>query len=128
MAAVEHHATKLDPIVTEHNLHVWLSWAKLASYLVKASRGDSSGSAEFMQDITEMVASKNRIFSPIIQVATGMEALKFDLADQASDLADMAEEMIARADEVVAVPEVFRLKAAISTTNGPSLVVSPAMA
>ena len=118
IASVEHHVTKLEPIVTEHNLHVWLSWAKLGSYLVNASRGDPSGFAEFMYDIGEMVESKNRIFSPIIQVAAGVQALEFDLADQASDLADIAEEMIAMTGEVMAMPELLRLKAAIAEARG----------
>ena len=118
MAAVEHHATKLEPIVTEHNLHIWLSWAKLGAHLVKASRGDSSDFAEFIQNITEMVASKNLVLLPFISVAAGMQALKFDFVEQAVDLADKAEGMVATTGEVVAMPLVFRLKAAIAKAGG----------
>ncbi len=118
MAAVEHHATKLEPIVTEHNLHIWLIWAKLGAHLVKASRGDSSDFAEFIQNITEMVASKNRVFLPFVLVAAGMQALKFDLVEQAIDLADKADGMVATTGEVVSMPQVFRLKAAIAKASG----------
>jgi hypothetical protein len=61
-----------------------------------------------------MVASKNRIFSPILRIAAGIQALEIGLVDQATELADMAGEMIVATGEVMAMPELLRLKSAIA--------------
>jgi tetratricopeptide (TPR) repeat protein len=119
-AALERHVTTLKPIVDEHKLHIWLSWAEWGSDLVNARRGDPSAFDRIFKADAEMVASRNRIFSPILRIETGFRALALDLRDQAHDLANLAQEMIEATGETCALANLNRLKGALAKHDGDS--------
>jgi class 3 adenylate cyclase/predicted ATPase/ABC-type transport system involved in cytochrome c biogenesis ATPase subunit len=116
--ALVHHLNALKPIVEEHNLHIWLIIARIASDLLSAGRGDPAGIDRFFKLDAEMVAGKNGVFLPTFRIEAGKRALALGLLSQAKDLAAMAQDMIEATGERYSLPDLHRLKAALAKVDG----------
>ena len=116
--AIERHVTSLKPIAEEHNLHIWLSWARLGAHFLKLKQGDPSGFDEAFEVDSAMIASKNRIFAPIFRTEAGRCALALGLRDEATQLATSAQELMDQTGEIMWMSELTRLQAALAKTDG----------
>jgi predicted ATPase len=117
-AAIEHHVTDLKPIAEEHNLHIWLSWARLGAHFLKFKQGDPSGFGEVFKVDGAMIASQNRIFAPIFRTAAGRCALALGLRDEALQLATSAQELMDQTGETMWLSDITRLHAALAKADG----------
>ncbi|MFT7592779.1 MAG: putative ATPase/class 3 adenylate cyclase [Paracoccaceae bacterium] len=116
--ALLRHLNALSPIVEEHNLHIWLSIARIASDLLNAGRGDPVGIDRFFDLDAEMVAGMNGVFLPTFRIEAGKRALALGLHSQARDLAAMAQDVIEATGERFSLSDLHCLKAALANVDG----------
>ena len=116
--ALAYHLNALKPIVEEHNLHIWLIIARIASALLRAGRGDPAGIDGFFDLDSDMVAGKNGVWLPTLRIEAGKRALALGLYGQARDLAAMALETIETTGERYSLSDLERLNAALANVDG----------
>lgn len=117
-SALLRHLNALHPIVEEHNLHIWLSMARIASGLLRAGRGDRAGIDRFFDLDAEMAAGMNGVFVPTFRVEAGKRALALGLLGPAKDLAAMAQDMIETTGERYSLSDLHRLQAGLANVDG----------
>jgi class 3 adenylate cyclase/tetratricopeptide (TPR) repeat protein/ABC-type transport system involved in cytochrome c biogenesis ATPase subunit len=116
--ALLRHLNALRPIVEEHNLHIWLSIARIASDLLSAGRGDRAGIDRFFDLDAEMAAGMNGVFVPTFRIEAGKRALALGLYGPARDLAAMAQDVIETTGERYSLPDLHRLQAGLANVDG----------
>lgn len=118
--ALLRHLNALRPIVEEHNLHIWLTMARIASELVGARQGDKTAIDRFFDFDAEMAAGMNGVFVPTFRIEAGKRALALGLHESAKDLAASAQKVIDATGERFCLPDLHRLHAALARVNGDS--------
>jgi hypothetical protein len=116
--ALAYHLNALKPIVEEHNLHIWLIIARMASDLLRAGQGDPAGIDGYFDLDADLVAGKNGVWLPTLRIEAGKRALALGLHGQARDLATMALESIETTGERYSLSDLERLNAASANVDG----------
>ncbi|NDW46363.1 adenylate/guanylate cyclase domain-containing protein [Ruegeria sp. PrR005] len=117
-SALLRHLNALHPIVEEHNLHIWLSIARIASDLLRAGRGERAGIDRFFTLDAEMAAGMNGVFVPTFRVEAGKRALALGLLGPAKDLAAMAQDAMEATGERYSLSDLHRLQAELANVDG----------
>jgi predicted ATPase len=117
-SALLRHLNALRPIVEEHNLHIWLSIARIASDLLRAGRGERAGIDRFFTLDAEMAAGLNGVFVPTFRVEAGKRALALGLLGPAKDLAAMAQDAMEATGERYSLSDLHRLQAELANVDG----------
>ncbi|WP_433989014.1 hypothetical protein SuNHUV7_30810 (plasmid) [Pseudoseohaeicola sp. NH-UV-7] len=112
------HLNALHPIVEEHNLHIWLSIARIASDLLRAGQGDRAGIDRFFALDAEMAAGMNGVFVPTFRIEAGKRALALGLFGPAKELAAMAQDVIEATGERYSLSDLHRLQAGLANVDG----------
>jgi len=117
-SALLRHLNALHPIVEEHNLHIWLSIARIASDLLRAGQGDRAGIDRFFALDAEMAAGMNGVFVPTFRIEAGKRALALGLFGPAKELAAMAQDVIEATGERYSLSDLHRLQAGLANVDG----------